>query len=123
MNKFSAFLTKVFDKSEEVDSDDEPKPLQSLASKALHVVGTLTIGSTGALNQPANFYWLPGDRMLPKGIDFESTAVTRTQLSVDHFRRALTQRVGFLAACGSLSICTVVLIVAGLFSSIPKIVH
>jgi hypothetical protein len=79
----------------------------SLSSRALDLVGRTLIASPASLKMPADFYHLPGDRVLPSSAEYAQAKTRPQRIAVDAFRRRLLVGVALGSSAAAAVACAV----------------
>lgn len=85
----------------------------SFASRILNFIGSALIATPEKLKMPEDFYYAPGDRLLPSSSEYALPRTRPHRIAVDAFRRRLTVGV----AIGASALAFVFWIVLAVISS------
>ncbi len=77
----------------------------SLTSRALDWLGRTFIASPEKLKMPADFYHVPGDRVLPSSVDYAQPKTRPQRIAVDAFRRRLLLGAALAGSVGAAAVC------------------
>jgi hypothetical protein len=79
----------------------------SLSSRVLDGLGRAFIASTSKLQMPHDFYFVPGDRLLPSSAEYAQPRTRPARIAVDAFRRRLLLGVALASSAGGAAACAV----------------
>lgn len=89
----------------------------SLSSRALDLVGRTLIASPESLKMPADFYHLPGDRLLPSSAEYAQAKTRPQRIAVDAFRRRLLVGVALGSSAAAAAACVALSLLARAFGA------